>query len=233
MENTRKIEKVERINRSKIVEGKELKNSDLLQETKKYLKKQLEIALKLKSSQIKDDENFDQIGVDSLIIIELNKSIEKSFGKVASTLFFEYKTVEELAQYFVKEYKDKVMELFAKKSKSSKTNLYSDDLFEIDTKVVSIESEEKTDTIDNYKREQEVQKYKESNFQETVKSKDIAIIGVSGRYPSAENIDEYWNNLKQGRNCISEVPSNRWDWKKYYDPSNADQAKGYSKWEDS
>ncbi|WP_033681088.1 non-ribosomal peptide synthetase, partial [Bacillus cereus] len=230
VENTRKIEKVERINRSKIVEGKELKNSDLLQETKKYLKKQLEIALKLKSSQIKDDENFDQIGVDSLIIIELNKSIEKSFGKVASTLFFEYKTVEELAQYFVKEYKDKVMELFAKKSKSSKTNLYSDDLFEIDTKVVSIESEEKTDTIDNYKREQEVQKYKESNFQETVKSKDIAIIGVSGRYPSAENIDEYWNNLKQGRNCISEVPSNRWDWKKYYDPSNADQAKGYSKW---
>ncbi|XKK25018.1 SDR family NAD(P)-dependent oxidoreductase [Bacillus sp. CB62A.1] len=228
-ESTRRVEMVSK-RKMKMIEEKELSNSDLLQETKKYLKKQLEIALKINSNQIKDDENFDQIGVDSLIIIELNKSIEKSFGKIASTLFFEYKTVEALAQYFVKEHKDKVMQLFAKRNNSSQTNLSSNDLFEINTKIVPTVLENQTDKIDNYKREQQVQKNKESNFQETVKPKDIAIIGVSGRYPSAENIDEYWDNLKQGKNCISEVPSNRWDWRKYYDSSNTEQAKGYSKW---
>jgi acyl transferase domain-containing protein len=32
---------------------------------------------------------------------------------------------------------------------------------------------------------------------------EIAVIGMSGRFPGAENIDEFWNNLKQGVESIS------------------------------
>lgn len=42
---------------------------------------------------------------------------------------------------------------------------------------------------------------------------DLAIVGVSGRYPMANNINEFWENLKGGKNCISEIPPDRWDWK--------------------
>lgn len=38
---------------------------------------------------------------------------------------------------------------------------------------------------------------------------DIAIIGVSGRFPNAKNIDEYWDNLYQGKNCIQNLPKDR------------------------
>lgn len=38
---------------------------------------------------------------------------------------------------------------------------------------------------------------------------DIAIIGMDCRYPYAENTNEYWNNLKNGTNCIREVPAGR------------------------
>jgi acyl transferase domain-containing protein/NAD(P)-dependent dehydrogenase (short-subunit alcohol dehydrogenase family)/SAM-dependent methyltransferase/acyl carrier protein len=54
-------------------------------------------------------------------------------------------------------------------------------------------------------------------------AKDIAIIGISGRYPGAETPGEYWENLKAGRNCISEIPGDRWDWREYTD-------KSYSRW---
>ena len=30
------------------------------------------------------------------------------------------------------------------------------------------------------------------------RKEDIAIIGMSGRFPGANNIDEFWNNLREG-----------------------------------
>ncbi len=32
---------------------------------------------------------------------------------------------------------------------------------------------------------------------------DIAIIGMSGRFPKAKSLDEFWSNLREGRECIS------------------------------
>ncbi|AIQ56947.1 SDR family NAD(P)-dependent oxidoreductase [Paenibacillus borealis] len=40
---------------------------------------------------------------------------------------------------------------------------------------------------------------------------DIAIIGISGRFPNAVNLNEFWNRLVQGRNCISPISKERWD----------------------
>src|SRR5260370_42382796 len=34
----------------------------------------------------------------------------------------------------------------------------------------------------------------------------IAIIGMSGRFPMAKDVDELWENLRSGRDCISEIP---------------------------
>ena len=32
---------------------------------------------------------------------------------------------------------------------------------------------------------------------------DIAIIGMSWRFPKAKNLDHFWLNLREGRECIS------------------------------
>ena len=34
--------------------------------------------------------------------------------------------------------------------------------------------------------------------------RDIAIIGMSGRFPRAKDLDEYWHNLREGVECISD-----------------------------
>lgn len=48
----------------------------------------------------------------------------------------------------------------------------------------------------------------------------IAIVGMSANFPKAENVDEYWNNLVSGKDCISEITDDRWDIKKYYNPDS-------------
>jgi acyl transferase domain-containing protein/NADPH:quinone reductase-like Zn-dependent oxidoreductase len=51
----------------------------------------------------------------------------------------------------------------------------------------------------------------------------IAIIGMSGRFPRARDLDEYWRNLREGLDCIGEVPAQRWDWREFFgDPAHED-----------
>ena len=44
----------------------------------------------------------------------------------------------------------------------------------------------------------------------------MAIIGLSGRYPQSESIDEFWNNLIENKNCIREFMNERYDFQAYY-----------------
>lgn len=62
------------------------------------------------------------------------------------------------------------------------------------------------------------------------KDDGIAIIGISGAFPNARNLDEFWSNLKNGVDCISEIPAERWDHSRYYDPEKGKKGKVYSKW---
>ncbi|MRN51867.1 SDR family NAD(P)-dependent oxidoreductase [Paenibacillus monticola] len=59
---------------------------------------------------------------------------------------------------------------------------------------------------------------------------DIAVIGMNGKYPDSANLEEFWSNLNAGKNCIREVPKERWDWREHYDPSRKDKQKSYTKW---
>ncbi len=61
-------------------------------------------------------------------------------------------------------------------------------------------------------------------------TKDIAIIGISGRYPDAETLDKFWENLCSGTDSITEIPAERWDYKLYFDQNRGQPGKIYSKW---
>jgi malonyl CoA-acyl carrier protein transacylase len=57
----------------------------------------------------------------------------------------------------------------------------------------------------------------------------IAIVGIGIIAPKAFNKDEFWNNIITKKNCIIEVPKDRWDWRLYYDPDPKAKDKTYSK----
>ncbi|MGA6163603.1 SDR family NAD(P)-dependent oxidoreductase [Amycolatopsis magusensis] len=59
---------------------------------------------------------------------------------------------------------------------------------------------------------------------------EIAIVGISGRYPMAEDLDEFWANLRAGRDCIAEVPAARWDHDAIFAPGKGKPGSTYSRW---
>lgn len=58
----------------------------------------------------------------------------------------------------------------------------------------------------------------------------VAIIGMSGQFPGAPDVDAFWQVLKDGRDCISEVPPERWDWRAYWGDPLSEPGKGNAKW---
>ncbi|KAF2133637.1 ketoacyl-synt-domain-containing protein [Dothidotthia symphoricarpi CBS 119687] len=55
--------------------------------------------------------------------------------------------------------------------------------------------------------------------QPTCVASKMAIIGYSGRYPSAQSNEEFWSILVDGRDVATKVPKARWDINTHVDPS--------------
>ena len=50
----------------------------------------------------------------------------------------------------------------------------------------------------------------------SVITQDIAIVGVSCRFPGAKNVDQFWDNLLSGVDSVCSIPADRWDIDKFY-----------------
>ena len=59
--------------------------------------------------------------------------------------------------------------------------------------------------------------------------KAVAIVGMGAILPESNNPSEFWQNIKNGRYLISEVPVDRWRPELYYDPDPMAIDKTYSK----
>ncbi|MBR8332454.1 SDR family NAD(P)-dependent oxidoreductase [Burkholderia ambifaria] len=59
---------------------------------------------------------------------------------------------------------------------------------------------------------------------------DIAIIGVSGRYPGAADLGAFWDNLRDGHDAITPIPPERWNHDAYFDRQRNVPGKSYSAW---
>lgn len=58
----------------------------------------------------------------------------------------------------------------------------------------------------------------------------VAIVGMTGRFPMAKDTDVLWENLSEGRDCITEIPLSRWDWKSIYGDPLKESNKTNIKW---
>jgi acyl transferase domain-containing protein/acyl carrier protein len=63
------------------------------------------------------------------------------------------------------------------------------------------------------------------------KSKDqsIAIVGMSCRFPQAENLNEFWKVLNDGIDTVKVIPEKRWQVNEYYDPDPSVPGKSIQK----
>ena len=59
---------------------------------------------------------------------------------------------------------------------------------------------------------------------------DIAIVGIASVLPKSNTTREYWQNILDKVDAITEIPSHRWDWRLYFDADRTVKDKIYSKW---
>ncbi|WP_218082746.1 type I polyketide synthase [Anthocerotibacter panamensis] len=59
---------------------------------------------------------------------------------------------------------------------------------------------------------------------------DIAIVGLSTLVPKAHRPEDYWKNILERVNAITEIPAHRWDWRLFYDEDRKARDRIYSKW---
>ncbi len=45
----------------------------------------------------------------------------------------------------------------------------------------------------------------------------VAIIGIGCMFPQAVDLASYWQNIQDGRDCISETPATHWKPEDYFD----------------
>lgn len=58
----------------------------------------------------------------------------------------------------------------------------------------------------------------------------IAIVGIAGSMPQSENLDEFWDHLKNARNLVTEIPRDRWVWEEHDGDPVKEVNKSNSRW---
>ncbi len=170
-----------------------------------YVLNALSGALKLHVEQIDPAEPLGNYGVDSILIGQLTHRLQRDFAHVTATIFFENQTADQLAAHLAAAYPT---ELKRALQVEHEPRLVAEAVVVSQPKPVRIARNE-------------------------YQSGGIAIIGLSGRYPQAACVSEFWRNLKAGRDCITEIPADRWSLEGFYEPdpeTAVASGRSYSKW---
>lgn len=186
----------------------------LTAQTRDYLRRQFAQLFKLPAQKIDVRAPLEIYGIDSVLAMALTTQLEKTFGPLAKTLFFEYQTIAELSDYFVRAHGTTLSELFQRTKTAPST--------------VSLVRGPESHAEDS--RQLRSRFGGKPAVARAGRRQAIAIVGLSGRYPQSPDLDAFWQNLEQGRDCITEVPASRWDWHTYYSPQREEKGRHFSKW---
>jgi acyl transferase domain-containing protein/acyl carrier protein len=190
----------------------------LVEQTESYLKELLAHELQLPAHRIDPKDPLERYGIDSVMIMALTRKLEGQFGKLSKTLFFEYRSIHELAGYFLEQHREAVGAKVGWKPAAAAA-------MQDDATAPAAVSVPSAATVRGPRFRQTAPALGRPSGDD-----DVAIIGVSGRYPMARTLDEFWDNLRNGRDCITEIPPERWDYRPYFHPEKGKPGFTYSKW---
>ncbi|MBV7327799.1 SDR family NAD(P)-dependent oxidoreductase [Chloroflexi bacterium TSY] len=232
----------------------------LVEQVEQLLKELLSDGIGLTPAEIDGHTDFEAFGINSLMIIDLNRRLEDVFGNLSKTLFFEYKNFHDLAQYFC-QYHISSLQMLLPQSTSVTPALDKALQMEPEERAVSSLTEtfvpftteapglwqeqpaeepapilmnlhqDSNDTAIEVIHSMDDESILSDKKNSAIDPNDIAIIGAAGRYPGANNLSEFWAVLKNGQDCIREIPADRFDYLQYYD-ENKEHDLLYAKWGD-
>ncbi len=190
----------------------ETESADLRDKIRSVVIRFVSKILKVRLDDIDAGTEFNDYGFDSVTLAEFANQLNQKYQlDLAPTLFFEHPTVESLTRYLSQEFPH----AFASKSRTGNRDLSAP----------ATDRVHKPETVPTGMSEPVG-----LTAPPTAPSARVAVIGMSGHFPMSENLDVFWENLLAGRDCISEIPADRWDWRAIYGDPHLEQNKTNIKW---
>ncbi|MEU6231860.1 SDR family NAD(P)-dependent oxidoreductase [Kitasatospora sp. NPDC047058] len=165
--------------------------------------------LKLPVGRLDSRVVLQDYGMDSVLVMDATALLVKEFPGLNGSVFFEYRTVDELTDHLLAEHADAVARLFPA-AVGSPLLAAQDTAATRETQAAAVRARPER--------------------REPAEDEPVAVIGISGRYPGARDLDEFWRNLTAGRDCVTEVPADRWDAEALYDPDPNAPGRSYGRW---
>ncbi|KAG0289214.1 hypothetical protein BGZ97_006522, partial [Linnemannia gamsii] len=169
--------------------------------------------LKVAREELGRDIPLSEFGFDSTMLTEFSGALNQKYGlSLSPAMFFKYSTIAKLVDYLVREQPAGLASAF----EMAATNW-------VDRDTVS-------EPVPQPQERGAIVAMPRNN---TSKVEPIAVIGMSGCFPHAHTLQEYWTNLVTGRDCITEIPPDRWSLDEFYieDKQTAlAQGRSYNKW---
>ncbi|MGN6151229.1 MAG: beta-ketoacyl synthase N-terminal-like domain-containing protein [Lysobacteraceae bacterium] len=201
-------------------------------------------ALRMDPREIEAHRPLEQYGLDSILVVQLTTRFRKLFPDVRSTLFFEVQSVDGLVRHFLEKDRAAVASVLAERGRA--TGPATPAASAAAPVADAVHSQPRADRRRFAPRRPEPAPAPASvSAAMPVHAPaaptdvapapgavpfDVAIIGLSGRYPQSPDLERFWDNLSAGRSCIAEVPEDRWHWQDYYDPEKGKAGTTYSRW---
>lgn len=178
-----------------------------------FLKKIFQQKLGQSGPAIDAGDSFGRLGIDSATVIELNALLVKYFGDLPKTLFFEYDNINDLAKYLIESQRDRVESIFgtAADRKEAPPSAAPPETGTERVEGAGEASRGLTGAVSSVPH-------------------DVAVIGLHGRYPGAADLAEFWENLKSGKDCVTEVPADRWRMERFFSSDRTLKGKTYTRW---
>src|SRR5258708_5655047 len=161
----------------------------LLEKTRDYLREQFSSLLKLPAQKIDPYAALEKYGIDSILAMRLTNHLEKTFGSLSKTLFFEYQTIDALAGYFVTAHAAILCDAVGLSAEEPPRH---PERGEGSRASISPAPTRRTRARHVGPRGSD--------------RKEIAIVGLAGRYPQAQTLQDFWRNLRDGPDRITELP---------------------------
>ena len=212
-------------------EQSDLLNGALLDALEKDVKTIISEIIRLEFSEIEMDISLSEYGFDSITFVELaNRINEKYTIELTPTVFYGSPTAYSIVQYLSDHHRGEIRNVYSCMAEE-RYQLHSDNLSPSEETEQPYMSPMENDVS----RETEIPAMISEYEQQSTQAVDgatipVAIIGASGAFPQSANVDELWGNLVAGRNLISEIPEDRWDWKAYFGDPRVEHNKTNIKW---
>jgi acyl transferase domain-containing protein/acyl carrier protein len=192
----------------------------LAEPTITYLTSLLSDVLKVPARRIEAGRRLEHYGIDSIQAVKLTARLEADFGTLPKTLFFEYRDIKELSRYFIDVHENRLRELAGVGPAATAPHP--------PPKASASSAHAATGRAPAVTQAGPVNEVERSG--PAPDSADIAVIGIGGRYPHATDLRTFWRNLTEGRDCVTEIPHDRWDHRAYYDADRSKPGRTNSKW---